>query len=461
MTTPTIPTTHLPARARRRSGARTALVALLALLVTASATVVGTAVGAAPAQAAARVTVTNDHGRAEADPNYSTTLTLSGSGFQSIQGAFGGVYVFFGWVSDPAGGAWAPSRGGSTGADYRYVPDSEQADNQGFQRFVAFPGSDTEYAANGGVIAADGTWSTRLVVPGPTFQALDRGGNAVTVDCREVQCGVITIGAHGVPNATNETFTPVAFTAAQAGGGGGTTSSTASGATSGAEDEAAGVQAGQAETAPTPAAAAGTATIGVDQATAVAGRALSFVAQGFQSGEQVVGVLDDGVLAVGPLTAGNQGEVAGLLELPADLRVGTHVLRLTGAGSGLAPEVEITVRRDPAAVAAEEAAAEAAASAGQGYSAAEIAVGVAALVLLLVLVSSFVSARRRRRAARADTGATGGSGVAREATADVGPEREAAAPPVPARYDGPHDGAPTQSLPPVVVPQGEPVGRHA
>ncbi|MBM7820776.1 hypothetical protein JOE63_003253 [Cellulosimicrobium cellulans] len=465
MTTPTILPTHLPARARRRPGARSALSALLALLVTASAALVGTVVGAAPAHAAARVTVTNDQGRAEADATYATTLTLSGSGFQSIQGAFGGVYVFFGWVSDPAGGSWAPSRGGSTGADYRYVPDSEQADNQGFQRFVAFPGSDTEYAANGGVVAADGTWSTQLVVPGPTFQALDRSGNAVTVDCREVQCGVITIGAHGVPNANNETFTPVAFTDAPAGGGGGTTS----GATSGAADQAVAAQDGSGEAAPAPAAAAGTATIGVDQATAVAGRALSFVAQGFQPGEQVVAVLDDGVLAVGPLTAGNQGEVAGLLELPADLRVGTHVLRLTGAGSGLAPEVEITVRKDPAAVAAEEAAAEAAVSAGRGYSAAEIAVGVAALVLLLVLVSSFVSARRRRRAARADEATAGGSGDARESTADVGPGNVTVAPSVPAGHDGWHDGprvdlhddAPTQSLPPVVVPQGEPVGRHA
>lgn len=461
MTTSTIPTAHPPVRAPRRPVARIALAALLALVVTTSATVVGTVVGAAPAHAAARVTVTNDQGRAEADATYATTLTLSGSGFQSIQGAFGGVYVFFGWVSDPAGGSWAPSRGGSTGADYRYVPDSEQADNQGFQKFVAFPGSDTEYAANGGVVAADGTWSTRLVVPGPTFQALDRGGNAVTVDCREVQCGVITIGAHGVPNANNETFTPVAFTDAQAGGG------TAAGTTPGAADQGTVAQGetGDATPPPAPAAAAGTATIGVDQATAIAGRALSFVAQGFQPGEQVVGVLDDGVLAIGPLTAGNQGEVAGLLELPADLRVGTHVLRLTGAGSGLAPEVEITVRKDPAAVAAEEAAAEAAASAGQAYSPAEIAVGVAALVLLLVLVSSFVSARRRRRAARPGAAASGEAEAAQEATADVGPGGGAVAAPVPAFHGGPRvdarDDAPTQSLPPVVVPQGEPVGRHA
>ncbi len=439
-TTTTIPTALRGAGDLPRAQVRAALAALLAVLVA----VTGAVVGAAPAQAAGRVTVTNDQGRAEADTTYSTTLTLSGSGFQSIQGAFGGMYVFFGWVSDPSGGSWAPSRGGSTGSDYRYVPDSEQADNQGFQRFVAFPGSETEYAANGGTIAADGTWSTQLVVPGPTFQALDRSGNAVTVDCREVQCGVITIGAHGVPNANNETFTPVAFTDLQSGGAGGGTPAAASAD----EDQAAAARTDDADdvAAPVPA-AAGTATIGVDKATAVAGRALSFVAQGFQPGEQVVGVLDDGVLAVGPLTAGNQGEVAGLLELPADLRVGTHVLRLTGAGSGLSPEVEVTVRKDPAAVAAEEAAAEAAASTGQGWSAAEIAVAVAALVLLLVVVSSSVSARRRRRAARAAAPPVA-----------VPDARSTAEPTLVPSWP---EEAPTQSLPPVVVPQGEPVGRHA
>ncbi|RZQ59905.1 hypothetical protein [Amycolatopsis suaedae] len=145
---------------------------------------------------------------ATADPEYATVLTLRGSGFQSISKAYGGVYVFFGWVAD---GAWRPSQGGSAGATYRYVQDSEAKDNNGFQRFVAFPGSDTESAANGGVVAADGTWSTQLVVPGARFRTADRDGNVVDVDCTKVRCGVITIGAHGVVNTTNETFTPVSF----------------------------------------------------------------------------------------------------------------------------------------------------------------------------------------------------------------------------------------------------------
>jgi hypothetical protein len=143
-----------------------------------------------------------------ADPAYLTELQLSGSGFQSIVNGFGGVYVLFGWVD---GDGWQPSRGGSTGADYRYVPDDE-ANPVGYASFVSFPGSSTEYAANGGVLADDGTFSATVQVPGAKFTSLDRSGAASEVDCTQVQCGIITIGAHGVPNANNETFTPVRFT---------------------------------------------------------------------------------------------------------------------------------------------------------------------------------------------------------------------------------------------------------
>jgi hypothetical protein len=143
-----------------------------------------------------------------ADPAYLTQLQLTGSGFQSIVNGFGGVYVLFGWVD---GDGWQPSQGGSTGADYRYVPDDE-ANPVGYASFVSFPGSSTEYAANGGILAEDGTFSATLQVPGSTFTSLDRSGIASEVDCTEVQCGIITIGAHGVPNANNETFTPIKFT---------------------------------------------------------------------------------------------------------------------------------------------------------------------------------------------------------------------------------------------------------
>ena len=57
--------------------------------------------------AAAASTSTNDQGAAVIDPTYATSLTVRGSGFQSVQNGHGGVYVFFGTVS----GGWRPSAG--------------------------------------------------------------------------------------------------------------------------------------------------------------------------------------------------------------------------------------------------------------------------------------------------------------------------------------------------------------
>ncbi|MFD5092214.1 hypothetical protein ACFWMR_16560 [Amycolatopsis thailandensis] len=142
-----------------------------------------------------------------ADPDYATSLQVKGTGFQSVPKGYGGIYLLFGWVAD---GAWQPSQGGAAGETYRYVKDKETKDNNGFQRFLAFPGSDTASAANG-ELAANGTWSTKLVIPGARFKAADRTGKVVDVDCLKVRCGLITVGAHGVVNATNETFTPVTF----------------------------------------------------------------------------------------------------------------------------------------------------------------------------------------------------------------------------------------------------------
>jgi hypothetical protein len=142
-----------------------------------------------------------------ADPDYLTEVTATGTGFQSIPNGFGGIYVFFGWVD---GGSWAPSQGGSTGSDYRYVYDDE-ANPVGYQLFVSFPGSSTEYAANGGEVNADGTWSATMRIPGSSFESYDRDGNVTTVDCLQVTCGIITIGAHGVVNPSNESFTPISF----------------------------------------------------------------------------------------------------------------------------------------------------------------------------------------------------------------------------------------------------------
>jgi hypothetical protein len=189
----------------------TGLLAALAIAAGIIATPLAFVAPAEPARAAGASVSVSVVGRPDltgvADPAYLTELQLNGSGFQSIVNGFGGVYVLFGWVD---GGGWQPSQGGSTGADYRYVPDDE-SNPVGYASFVSFPGSSTEYAANGGILAEDGTFSATLRVPGATFTSLDRSGAASEVDCTVVQCGIITIGAHGVPNANNETFTPISF----------------------------------------------------------------------------------------------------------------------------------------------------------------------------------------------------------------------------------------------------------
>lgn len=181
----------------------------LAAVATVLLATAGLVAAAEPAEAAPRVSISvKDRPElgAVADDTYLTELVLRGQGFQSIQNGFGGIYVLFGW----AGSGWQPSRGGQTGSDYRYVYDDE-TNPVGYQLFVSFPGSSTAYAANGGLVGADGTWSATIKIPGPRFQAYDRSGQITSVDCLQTQCGIITVGAHGVVNASNESFTPLSF----------------------------------------------------------------------------------------------------------------------------------------------------------------------------------------------------------------------------------------------------------
>ncbi len=161
----------------------------------------------------ASVEALNESGFPTAAIDGGTVLTLKGSGFQAIKNGAGGIYVVFGWVSDTDGLSWAPSNGGQTGENYRYVPDAEDETNQGHSRYIAFEGSKTAAAANGGFIAEDGTWETELAIPSATFESMDRDGNPTDVDCLKDTCGVITFGAHGVKNGNNETFTPITFVA--------------------------------------------------------------------------------------------------------------------------------------------------------------------------------------------------------------------------------------------------------
>jgi hypothetical protein len=178
---------------------------LAMLLLTSLVATVGFTTVAAGAAAAGTPRVSFSPGTA--DPDYATSVQLRGTGFQSVKNGFGGIYVLFGWVDTK----WRPSEGGASGVDFRYVQDTETRNNHGFQRFISFPGDPTAYAANGGEVAADGTWSTSLVIPGATFPAQGRNGGVEQIDCRQVQCGVITIGGHGVVSPANESFTPISF----------------------------------------------------------------------------------------------------------------------------------------------------------------------------------------------------------------------------------------------------------
>lgn len=182
-----------------------------------------------------------------------------------------------------------------------------------------------------------------MIVPGPTFEAQDRNGDVTEVDCLEKRCGIMTIGAHGVVNPQNETFTPVDFVVPdgqeQQAAGGQAPDDRAGSASTGDTDGKKTGKTSEAE----PAAAVGQLSIGVTAQTLTAGDALSFTARGFAPGEQVVASLDGGVAAVGPLAAGASGEVAGVLSLPADLAAGTHLLTVSGAGTEGVVETEITV----------------------------------------------------------------------------------------------------------------------
>lgn len=337
----------------------------------------------APAGAAARVGVANQFGAAAIDPTYTTKLDLSGSGFQSIRKGHGGIYVLFGAIK----GEWRPSKGGKTGQNYLTVPDSESKSNGGFARFVAFPGSDTAGSANGGTIAANGTWRTSINVPGATFQAVDRNGKVQSVDCRRDTCGVLTVGAHGVVNGNNESFTRVSVKDLYTGG-----AEPPSNATTGTGTATTGSTAPQSGTGAPAAAppgrlpvAAGPPTLDVDRASARPGRALAFSASGLAPGSQVSATFEDGLAAVGPLNVAANGQLAGVLKLPADLSAGTYELRLTGAED--LPSVRFAVTGNP--VVADE---------DSDWLPAAFA-GLGGLVLVGALVAAFLI--RRQRAVRA------------------------------------------------------------
>ena len=184
-----------PAGAQTRCGSTSATPRLIA-----SRTTVG-------AQETAVVTVTGT--------NYLVPPHICGTD------VFGGVYLFFGWVQP--GGQWGPSFRSSTsdrglfGTTYSYPGEGgggeTRDDGTGTVRLVSFTaggesGSSTPFHMDGA-----GNWRADVTVRGATYDFKDlRTGASHRVDCRVVQCGVFTIGAHSKSSRTNEQFTPINFT---------------------------------------------------------------------------------------------------------------------------------------------------------------------------------------------------------------------------------------------------------
>lgn len=365
--------------------------ALLALALAATPLLLG--LPASPANAAGNITVTSSLGNGLASADGATTVTVAGTGLQSIPKAFGGIYVVFGYA--PNTSSWAPSQGGKSGTDYFYVADSQAKDNSGYQRFVAFPGSSTADSANGGTISADGSFSLSMVIPGPTFSAETAGGGSQTFDCREVQCGIFTFGAHGVINANNEAFAPLSFGAAAMSGHDSETNGAvdaAGGSDANAVTGPAAAGESNATSAAVPKAVTnGKPSLGVTSKTVVAGNVLSFTGQGFAPGEQVAATLAGGLTAAGPIVAGTFGEVAGAVQIPVDMVAGPHKLTLLGAGSQTTVTTEFAVMANPAALAAT------AEQEPDGTWWALIAVIVAASLLLLFTLTSLITAVVRRK----------------------------------------------------------------
>jgi hypothetical protein len=158
------------------------------------------------------------------------TVTVSGSDFLVPDhppggSVFGGVYVFFGWVRGPG---WGPSfrnssnNDGTFGTTYHYPGDNGGADTRddgsGVIRLVSFTPGGTSAGETDFHMDTRGNWSTPLVVRGSTYTWTSNvTGRTEMVDCRTVQCGVFTIGAHGKSSRTNELFTPITFTGNPAG----------------------------------------------------------------------------------------------------------------------------------------------------------------------------------------------------------------------------------------------------
>lgn len=132
-----------------------------------------------------------------------STLTVKGSAFsKNTNGS--GLYVLFGYVTK------YPSAGGAAGNGYDYIPGGGSGGQDG-QGFVAWPDNTGTGAA--ATAKFSGTVNAGFTQSGVVAKATFTGQSTKRVDCLSgaVQCGIITIGAHGAQDAALETFTPVYF----------------------------------------------------------------------------------------------------------------------------------------------------------------------------------------------------------------------------------------------------------
>ncbi|MDX6740280.1 hypothetical protein [Actinocorallia sp. A-T 12471] len=129
------------------------------------------------------------------------TVSISGSGFDAKANNGFGVYVVF----------------GPKPANYHL-----DANLFGAAKWVHTGG------AGGGAgqaeMKADGSFSVTLSV-----QARYTDGNGKKVDCTVTKCYILTMAAHGVPDRSQDTSTPVSFKGGSSGGGSGTSGSGSSG----------------------------------------------------------------------------------------------------------------------------------------------------------------------------------------------------------------------------------------
>ncbi len=139
---------------------------------------------------------------------------------------FGGVYLFFGYVE--AGKKWGPSArnventDGQFGATYFYPGEGGGADTRtdapddGTTGMISFTDAGESGDATTVHMDDNGNWAAKVKIPGATFSTALPDGGKRDFDCRQVTCGIFTIGAHGKSSATNEKFTPVIFAPAPA-----------------------------------------------------------------------------------------------------------------------------------------------------------------------------------------------------------------------------------------------------